>query len=888
MRRLTAVLLSSGLIAPALVLAPTVSLSQLMAGPGVAPKPVDPVITTLALSATKGSSAPDRATGTTGTTGTTSGGVSGLGSPSAGAGAPAVLTEQLRTKDFETVAITWDLPKSTAPSLKVSARTHDGDGWSAWFGMEVDDVFATAADLGGSTKGYRGGTEPYWAGESDGVQVRIDLLTGVLPGGLKVELIDPGQSAYDALVGVQPSGAAVSAPQRPTIYSRAEWGADESRVRDRPTIMPTIKAAVIHHTAGENGYSKAAVPGILRATFAYHLSRGWDDIGYNFLVDRFGRIWEGRGGGVDQPVQGAHAGGFNDETFGVSVMGNYDGITKPTASALDAVARLIAWKLDLHRVDPLGTTTLTSSGGGTSRYASGTRVKLPTIIGHRDVGYTACPGKNIYVKLASIRSAVVKYTQAQLIGVKQSTSTVGYGTSAPAVTFKPLTTQSWRLAVTDACSKSVAGATRGSAKRGQSVKAVWNAKVSGAPARAGVYVSKVTSSSSKGSARPFSSTFTVEPPANPPVPTGASGPDGFGGFTAVAPVRIYNSRSGSAQPLGAAGRVDLKVIDRGGVPATGVTAVVLDVTTLCGTQTTSLSVRPAATSLGGPAALKAEKSGRRTAEVVVPVGAGGYVSIRNGSGIANLRVDLIGYYRQNSGANFRSVPATVAYDSRVAAGKEPFTSGTARTVGLPSFPGIASSSIKAVLVNFSVYTPSGPGQLGAYPAGTLFTGVSSMAYARGISTTSLATVAVKDGRFTLRNTGSTTHVVANVVGVFTTGSGAKYDELSPLRIWGPSTGATLGSTIRSVEITGGTTGVPADAKAVAVRFTAMGASVGTVIKAWAGDASTTVPKDPVVRLGKSATVTNAAVVPVTSSGLMSMSASTGSARVNIQIIGYYR
>jgi hypothetical protein len=883
MRKLTAALLSSGLIAPALVLAPTVSLSHLVAGTGASPKPVDPVITTLELKPSAGASAKaatKRAQSSTG-------GATGLSVPGAATAAPAVLTDQLPTKDFETVAVTWDLPKTTAPSLKVSVRTRGDHGWGAWFGMEVDDVNATAADVEGSARGYRGGTEPYWAGDSDGVQVRIDLVGGVLPAGLKVELIDPGTSAYDALAGVQPSGSAVSAPKRPTILTRAQWGADESKVRDKPTVMPRIKAAVIHHTAGANGYSKSAVPRILRSTYAYHLSRGWDDIGYNFLVDRFGRIWEGRAGGVSKPIQGAHSGGFNYRTFGVSVMGNYDGGTKPTAAALDSVARLIAWKLDLHRVDPLGKTTLTSSGGGTSRYKSGTRVTLPTIIGHRNVGYTACPGKNIYVKMASIRAAVARYTQAQLVGVRQSSASVASGAGAPAVTFKPMATQSWRLGVTDACSLASVGSAQGSAQRGQSVKAAWNGTIAGKPAKAGRYRTKVTSSSTAGSARPFSSHFTVLPPANRPLPTGVSGPGGFGGFTAVDPVRLFNSRRASSQPLGAGGRLDLKVIDRAGVPATGVTAVVLDVTTLCGTATTALTVRPSGATLKGPGALVAVPSGVRTAEVAVRVGAGGYVSIRNAAGVANLRVDLVGYYRQSTGANLRSVPTTVAYDSREAGSRKPFTSGSARTVTIPSFSGVAPARVKAALVNLTAYSPSAAGQLGGYRSGASFTGVTSMAYAPGVTTTSQATVAVKDGRFVLRNTGGTAHVLAVVVGVFTTGAGARYDELTPRLVWGSASGATVGSTTRRVPLIGGTTGVPADAKAVTVRLTATGASRITWIKAWAGTASEA-PKYPNLRLGKSMAATNAITVPLTSSGVMTMRAVRGSAWVNVQIIGYYR
>nr|WP_239522019.1 N-acetylmuramoyl-L-alanine amidase [Geodermatophilus sabuli] len=170
---------------------------------------------------------------------------------------------------------------------------------------------------------------------------------------------------------------------------------------------PTIKAATIHHTAGNNDYTAADVPGILRSMYAYHaVSLGWGDIGYNVIVDKFGRAWEGRSGGLASTVVGAHAGGFNTSTFGVSMMGNYD-VVAPPAVMLETVASVAAWKLSLYGVDPKGTTTLTSAGGGTAKYAKGQQVTLPTVFAHRDVGSTACPGQYAYSKMSDIRAMVV-------------------------------------------------------------------------------------------------------------------------------------------------------------------------------------------------------------------------------------------------------------------------------------------------------------------------------------------------------------------------------------------------------------------------------------------------------------------------------------------------
>ncbi len=153
-----------------------------------------------------------------------------------------------------------------------------------------------------------------------------------------------------------------------------------------------VHAGFVHHTVNANGYRAEDVPAILRGIYAYHTrSRGWSDIGYNYLVDRFGRIWEGRFGGVDRPVVGAHTLGYNDDSFAMSAIGNYD-ITKPSRAMVQAYGALFAWKLSLHGVDASSTKQYV-----TSRY-------FQAINGHRDAGQTACPGKYLYAKLPRIRA----------------------------------------------------------------------------------------------------------------------------------------------------------------------------------------------------------------------------------------------------------------------------------------------------------------------------------------------------------------------------------------------------------------------------------------------------------------------------------------------------
>ncbi len=225
-------------------------------------------------------------------------------------------------------------------------------------------------------------------------------------------LVDPGRSAADADVGSVPRVAsqAHATIAWPTVYRRKDWGADE-RLRDStPRYTGPIQAAFVHHTAGTNDYAPADVPKILRGVYAYHVkARGWSDIGYNFLVDRFGRTWEGRAGGVDRTVLGAHTGGFNSDSFGVSVMGDYTKVA-PSPETVAALARVIAWKFSITgdgpSLDPLAIVELVSAGGGTSRYKAGTVHDFIRISGHTDAGHTECPGKYLYAQLPAIRTMV--------------------------------------------------------------------------------------------------------------------------------------------------------------------------------------------------------------------------------------------------------------------------------------------------------------------------------------------------------------------------------------------------------------------------------------------------------------------------------------------------
>jgi hypothetical protein len=194
---------------------------------------------------------------------------------------------------------------------------------------------------------------------------------------------------------------------RPRIVTRRGWGANEKLREKRFVYTKKVKAAFVHHTASGNGYPCAQASSVIRGIYRYHVkSMGWRDIGYNFLVDKCGNIYEGRAGGVAKPVLGAHTLGFNTNSMGIAVLGSFD-FTKPSKATVKGIARLTAWKLGLYGANPRGKTYLKSGGG--NLYRKGNNVRLNVISGHRDGFATACPGGKLYRKLGKARTTAARY-----------------------------------------------------------------------------------------------------------------------------------------------------------------------------------------------------------------------------------------------------------------------------------------------------------------------------------------------------------------------------------------------------------------------------------------------------------------------------------------------
>jgi flagellar hook assembly protein FlgD len=265
--------------------------------------------------------------------------------------------------------------------------------WSRWQPArpEVEDLPDRGTAEAAARPGWKLGN-PYWTGASGAIEYRVRGNVSRL----RAFFI---QSAPDST----PLRVAARAG-RPAIIRRSQWGADESIVRAAPYYADRVRFAVVHHTAGTNSYTAAQSAAIVRGIQRYHvLANGWNDIGYNFLVDKYGQIFEGRGGGIDRNVVGAHAQGFNTGSTGVSVLGTYSSSRISTAGR-SALVKLLAWRLDVAHVDPLS--RLTWISGGNPEYPAGTPVRLRAISGHRDTGPTSCPGTALYGQLPGIASSV--------------------------------------------------------------------------------------------------------------------------------------------------------------------------------------------------------------------------------------------------------------------------------------------------------------------------------------------------------------------------------------------------------------------------------------------------------------------------------------------------
>ena len=216
-------------------------------------------------------------------------------------------------------------------------------------------------------------------------------------------------AAAATFAGASRAAAAPRAPAVPpievmpglSIYPRDAWGAALPPMG--PIEVETPLFLLVHHTASSNSYTSAA--SVIQATYAFQTSaaKGWNDVCYEFFVGRDGDVWEGRAGALSGPVVADATGGSQGFAPLVCLLGDFTS-EMPTEAARDSLVKVLAWLGDRYSINltPGATTTFVSRGS--QRWAAGTQVTTPTIAGHRDMSYTACPGDTFYPMLPDIRT----------------------------------------------------------------------------------------------------------------------------------------------------------------------------------------------------------------------------------------------------------------------------------------------------------------------------------------------------------------------------------------------------------------------------------------------------------------------------------------------------
>ena len=298
---------------------------------------------------------------------------------------------------FTLAGVQWVAPRSARIELRARAR---GAPWSRW---------AVASTLGHGPDRPASDAligEAVWTGSAAFVELRSSCpLEGV-----RLHFVDvDGSDAATATEAAAPLAQPVldAGPGQPPIIARSAWAGS----RSPPAAVPTygeVMMAFVHHTDSLNDYPRTEVASIIRGIYVYHrYVRGWNDIGYNFVIDRFGRIWEARLGGIDQAVVGAQAGGYNLESTGVAVIGAFSDVVPPS-TALTSLQRLIAWKLSLHGVPTRGHVTVVVDPASAfyTPFRPGQHVALPRVAGHRNGCTTDCPGNAFYARLPILRPRI--------------------------------------------------------------------------------------------------------------------------------------------------------------------------------------------------------------------------------------------------------------------------------------------------------------------------------------------------------------------------------------------------------------------------------------------------------------------------------------------------
>jgi hypothetical protein len=424
--------------------------------------------------------------------------------------APVVVCAPIR---FTAVGLTWDQPSGHTPHVLLQA----GDDATTFRRvMELHD--AEGPDPGtADARGARRATDPIWVHDARCIRIRLAIPAGVTLSNLRAMFVNTSGTAgvetpwHEISGTTEPSatdvaGATANAPYWTT---RAGWGADESLRNCGPSYAPALKMAFVHHTATENTYAKSESDDIVRSVYYFHTEgRGWCDIAYNFLVDKYGKVFVGRFGGPAQPVIGAAQMGFNTGAASVATIGTY-GATTPPAAMITSLKKILAWRLDVAHVPPKGWAWMVSGGGPNTKYPEGKGVTLHVISGHRDTGYTDCPGDLLYGQLGALREGANAVGLPKMWRTKQSTDTITPGTDTVQYTATGSESLLWTLTM---ASDATGAPIQTWSAAGVTLNVVWDGMQGLFPAPEGAYTATLMAKNpSGGIARAATFHLTVNP-----------------------------------------------------------------------------------------------------------------------------------------------------------------------------------------------------------------------------------------------------------------------------------------------------------------------------------------------------------------------------------------
>lgn len=863
------------LVVPTVVVAPTFTSTS------ATPHPVPARVQQIALagvdpSALRSAPTPDELAGTW----RRLDGRSAADAARAAARPPVLVTDPVETDAFRMLGVTWSgAGPSKNGAVLVTARTRTDGQWSDWFEIHTMVDGGTEPSPNG-----RFGTVPYWSGDSDGVQVRVDAVGDANPTHVRADLIEPGTSDADAAIGGDWNGSTASAAtDRPPIVTRAEWGADESLRDKRLENSDTFKVAFVHHTAGSNNYTRSESPAVVRGLYSYYVNTlDYADMGYNFLVDKYGTIYEGRAGSITKPVRSAASGGFNTDTLAVVAMGNFESAQAPDAM-VRGISKILAYRLSRFHRDPFGSKVLTAEVGS-SKYPAGRKVSMKVISGHRDSQLTACPGGNLYKRIPTIRKWTADAMGSSLIEPTVSTRSVPMGAEVDvAVKARVTQQQSWTLTVREFCSGRVVRRITGSAGPSDPIRTVWRGRDDGGNrVPAGRYRLTLTSSGDGTGAWPFRTSVLVGVGGGAAAPTRTSLPEAASGRYVPQRARnLFSSGTGAGIPgrliLGADRRLDVQVLGRAGVPSSGVSAVALSVEAICASNGTRVSVSPDTVTGTGARVLSLGANATARGFVLVRVGPGGGVRFHNAAGAVALKASVVGYVSTSGGGG-----SLMPLRRSALGGASPLSVGpTSVVVDVAGRAGVPADA-RAVVLAIRRSGDSPVGSVSAWPAGGDQPATPTWRRPRGSGSVSQVVVPLGTGGGIRVAADRSGPISLDVAGYVASGNDRAVHPLVPRSLLGDSVRLDKGDA-KTVSVRG-RAGVPQAAKAVVVQLTGSAGKKPGRLGLWPRGATEPRTADLIVP-AKGARET-LAVLRIGVDGDVRLRAWDSSLRANLTVVGW--